>query len=44
MGVQLELSRSLRDALMASRTSGGSDFPRFTRAVDRAIEKQIQQA
>jgi phage replication-related protein YjqB (UPF0714/DUF867 family) len=43
MGVQLELSRSLRDRLMESRTDGvGSLFANFAAVIERAIRKQTQ--
>jgi len=42
MGIQLELSRSLRDRLMAARATGGDGpFARFAAAIDRAIRKEI---
>jgi phage replication-related protein YjqB (UPF0714/DUF867 family) len=42
-GVQLELTRSLRDALVATRPTGdGSLFSTFTDAVERAIARQTR--
>jgi phage replication-related protein YjqB (UPF0714/DUF867 family) len=44
MGVQLEITRSLRDRLMETKTHADGTFARLVMAIDRAIQRQVRQS
>jgi len=44
MGVQLEITRSLRDRLVETRVRPQGPFAEFVMAIDRAIQRQVRQA